>query len=297
MAKQDRWFRLNTTWSESDWLESLAWADRAVWVEILGYVKAQGIKGRCKAISAARFAGFRMIPVEHVETMIEAATQAGALIIEDGEWIIAKWSDYQEADNSTDRVNRFRSKQKEEVEDETVCNGVTTVTSADETECNGVTLSRGTTDHRHTDKTPNGVLGDARGETSILPVETKPEKKPKPPAWTEFAEVELPECLADTEGRDAWRDFCKHRAEKGVKLTGTTVSGLLKKLGGYPAEVACGSLRETISNGWQGVFPEKFKPEKSPGLAIVPGGGASVRESGRAQAARLVEQMRSVQNA
>jgi hypothetical protein len=80
----------------------------------------------------------------------------------------------------------------------------------------------------------------------------------KPPAWAEFAEVELPSSLNSDIGRQTWRDFCKHRAEKRAKLTSTQVAGLLKELSGYPSSVAVGSLRQTINKGWQGVFPEKF---------------------------------------
>lgn len=158
MATNDRWFRLNATWAESEWLEALEWADRAVWVEMLAYVKTNGSKGRCKAISANRFAGFRMIPVKHVETLLEAATQSGALIIENGEWIIAKWSDYQNGDGSSaDRMRRKRLRDAE------LSSQTDDVTSRD-----AVTPSRGplTPDPR---QTTNVVLRD-------LPIGIPPER-------------------------------------------------------------------------------------------------------------------------
>ena len=104
-----------------------------------------------------------------------------------------------------------------------------------------------------------------RGTSNQTETETETETKNKTgkkglATWHEFAEMELPPSLNSVAGRDAWNKFCKHRSEKGAKLTSTNADALLKKLGRYPAMVAVGCLLQTVENGWQGIFPDKYNP-------------------------------------
>lgn len=90
---------------------------RLAWIELLAYVKANGVGGRVKAIPAAAAGRRWAIPTRDVEAMLEAAQQPhsreqkGALQIVDGDWLVTKWSEYQESDpNAAERMRRLRSR-------------------------------------------------------------------------------------------------------------------------------------------------------------------------------------------
>lgn len=91
------WLRLQCDWMESEWLTVLSAESRLAWIQILCLVKERGGKsgGRCKAMSASVFARRNYIGEEAVEQLLKAAKNAGALCIEDGEWIITGWDKYQ----------------------------------------------------------------------------------------------------------------------------------------------------------------------------------------------------------
>jgi hypothetical protein len=113
MAQDARWFRRNVDMMDSEWLAALPWASRAVWGEILAYVASQAVHGRCRAPIVKRFAGGRDIPVECVEECIAAAVADGALLIEDGDWIIANWARYQGgAKSNAERQKEHRERQR-----------------------------------------------------------------------------------------------------------------------------------------------------------------------------------------
>jgi hypothetical protein len=109
MADGDRWIRLNTTWSASEWLAALTPAQRLCWPELLCYVKAHGTQGRCKRSHAA----IRGVTRDDVAALEQAALKDGALQIEGGDWIVTGWREYQKADESAPtRARRYRNKQK-----------------------------------------------------------------------------------------------------------------------------------------------------------------------------------------
>ena len=130
MANESRWFRRNVDMMDSVWLASLPWASRAVWDEILAYVKTTGSGGKCRAPLIQRFAAFRDIPVENVSECLAAAIADGALIDEDGSWIIANWTAYQGEDRTNnDRQRRHRENKRANTplpEDVTESNGTVT---------------------------------------------------------------------------------------------------------------------------------------------------------------------------
>jgi hypothetical protein len=112
MADGDRWIRLNTTWSASEWLATLTPAQRLVWPEMLCYVKAHGTQGRCKR-SIEPLRRVTGVTRDDVTTLEKAAQNDGALRIEDGDWIVTGWYKHQPSDpTAADRQRRSRKQRK-----------------------------------------------------------------------------------------------------------------------------------------------------------------------------------------
>jgi len=68
---------------------------------------------------------------------------------------------------------------------------------------------------------------------------------------------ELPKCLQTEAFKAAWSEWCEYRKERKLPLTPTTVKSQLKKLEKWGHDGAVASIQESISNGWQGLFPSK----------------------------------------
>jgi hypothetical protein len=113
MASGGRWFRVNTTWSQSEWLADLAPAGRLAWIELLGYVKAHGYNGRVRHVTRNIFSRRFSIPKEDVSAMLDAAQGDGALLLVDGDWVITGWVEHQGDPTAVERVRRSRERQKE----------------------------------------------------------------------------------------------------------------------------------------------------------------------------------------
>jgi len=63
----------------------------------------------------------------------------------------------------------------------------------------------------------------------------------------------------------AWSDWVAYRKEKRCALTPTTISRQIKLLEKHPPEMAIAIIEKSISNGWQGLFPDKVEqPKKDP---------------------------------
>lgn len=107
-----RWFRLDVGWSRSEWLAELEPASRLAWVELLAYVKAEGVGGVAKAMSPAVFGRIAGIDPADVRALLDAAEADGALEIHDGEWRVTKWDAFQNPDRTAaERMRRHREKQ------------------------------------------------------------------------------------------------------------------------------------------------------------------------------------------
>jgi hypothetical protein len=102
-----RWIRLDTDWSSSEWLAALEPISRLLWPELLCYVKAHGISGRCRpgTVTLRRVTG---VTRDAVEELVTAAIAHGALAIEDGQWVVTGWQKYQGDDTSRERSKRYR---------------------------------------------------------------------------------------------------------------------------------------------------------------------------------------------
>lgn len=61
---------------------------------------------------------------------------------------------------------------------------------------------------------------------------------------------------------EAWADWMQFRAELKKKLTPSTAKAQLKKLSDMGERDAIASIRQSISNGWQGLFEPKDVPRE-----------------------------------
>ncbi|ARU40188.1 hypothetical protein CCB80_03160 [Armatimonadetes bacterium Uphvl-Ar1] len=119
----NRYVKLNGNWMDSEWLLVLSAEARLAWVQMLCYVKLSGIGGRVKAKPSMVFARQNFIGEESVEQMIRAAKQNGALVEEDGTWLLTGWSKHQGDETASERQKRWREKQKQVQNGENVTGG------------------------------------------------------------------------------------------------------------------------------------------------------------------------------
>ena len=115
MAAPRRWIRLDLGWDESDWLVSLPPETRLSWIKLLIHVKRDGADGRAKALSPRAAAVLWRVSDDAVLTLLQAAKADGALIVEDGDWVVSNWPLYQKPDRTNaDRQRRHRERQRDE---------------------------------------------------------------------------------------------------------------------------------------------------------------------------------------
>ena len=103
-----RWIRLDTTWSQSEWLASLDAEARLCWIELMCYVKAHGVGGRAKALAPAVAARMWSVTRYACDAALLAAEEHGALVVEDGTWVLTGWQRYQGDDTNAERQKRYR---------------------------------------------------------------------------------------------------------------------------------------------------------------------------------------------
>lgn len=107
-----RWIRLDTTWSQSEWLAELDAETRLAWIELLCHVKAHGYAGSAKRLAhvvAARNWGVSADAVRRIEA---AAIEDGALVVDEGDWIITGWENHQSDPTAAERMRRYRERQQ-----------------------------------------------------------------------------------------------------------------------------------------------------------------------------------------
>lgn len=85
------------------------------------------------------------------------------------------------------------------------------------------------------------------------PDSTGPQKSAKPKAAKFDPLTARPANVSE----QAWSDWCQHRREIRKPLTAKTCEQQAKALEGHPSPDAV--LRQSISNGWTGIFPEKVQ--------------------------------------
>jgi hypothetical protein len=79
-------------------------------------------------------------------------------------------------------------------------------------------------------------------------------------------EIVLPEKLNTPEFADAWKDWVAYRKERGQTLKPTTIKAQLGKMQDWGPADAVAAIRQSIMNGWQGIFePRSNGQPKKPG--------------------------------
>jgi hypothetical protein len=76
----------------------------------------------------------------------------------------------------------------------------------------------------------------------------------------------IPDGLQTEKFMHSWSAFVQHRKQMRKPISAVGGKALLRKLEQHSVEVATAALDESLSNGWQGVFPEKVDIER-PGRA------------------------------
>jgi len=194
----ERWIRLNTTWSQSDWVAALEPEARLVWLELLCHVKAHGYDGKVKAPGLSAFARNTGVTRNAVTVLVDAATEHGALEIDGDDWVVTAWQKYQGDTTAADRQRRYRERKQEVTENDTVTPVTRDVTPVTPTETETETREQ------HL-----GASGDAPSLKVRYPA--SPPKKGRnidypedfEMAWTEYPERDGPN--PKTGAYKAWR--------------------------------------------------------------------------------------------
>lgn len=86
-------------------------------------------------------------------------------------------------------------------------------------------------------------------------------QKPTPPKTPKFNALEAVESFARSdEEQEVLTEFVKMRAEKKKPISRIAFNALAKKLGDLSVDDSVASVRKSLENDWQGVFPESLKP-------------------------------------
>lgn len=107
-----RWIRLDTTWSQSEWVSALEPEARLAWIELLCHVKAHGYAGSVKRLTPAVAARLWSLRVTAVTVMEQAAIADEALVVDADEWVVTGWSTRQTDPKAAERMRRYRERQQ-----------------------------------------------------------------------------------------------------------------------------------------------------------------------------------------
>ncbi len=111
------WIRLDVLWDKSEWLNALDGTAAGCWPRLLCWVKTNGRVGRCKRPALTVLAREWRVPVESVEAFEAAAIKDGALQVDDGDWVVSGWDDFQDgaAIQARERMRRMRERRRENI--------------------------------------------------------------------------------------------------------------------------------------------------------------------------------------
>jgi hypothetical protein len=112
-----RWIRVDTTWSQSEWLAELEPECRLVWIELLCHAKAHGTDGVVKAsyVALQRVTG---VTRNGVHKLVTAAIEHGSVTVEGSCWVITGWREYQGDTTAAKRMKAYRQRQQQDTEAE-----------------------------------------------------------------------------------------------------------------------------------------------------------------------------------
>lgn len=93
-----------------------------------------------------------------------------------------------------------------------------------------------------------------KGEQAVPPNRKRTVKEPSPAQC-----VEIPESLKTPEFIEAWTDWVRFRRKKRCPLSEESVTRQLKMLSAFSPEVAIKVLDHSITNDYQGLFPDRIR--------------------------------------
>ena len=177
---------------------------------------------------------------EELETDLNELIQVGIIEFIDGRYQVRKFSERQAPLDKADYMRRLRDRKQRE-HYEPVTNPLPEVTQITDIDTD-IDLDK------ETDK-------------------DKPKKKSKSIPLTAdeiLSLVPLPDELAyNLEFTSTWTGFIEHRIEIGKPFTARGAGMALKKLSNYDVKVAIVAIQDSVSGGWQGVFPENVNTKNN----------------------------------
>lgn len=112
---------------------------------------------------------------------------------------------------------------------------------------------------------PSETQADTQAEPKQTPNVKESKEKESKGIQADFAAVVFfPEPLNTPEFESAWTDWTNYRRERGQKLKPTTIKAQLEKLATWGKVNAIASIRQSICNGWQGLFEPKIQAPTPP---------------------------------
>jgi biotin operon repressor len=108
--------------------------------------------------------------------------------------------------------------------------------------------------------TVKGETGTVKGETGTVkgePPAPDPSLTIKEPSLTTSENIVIPDSLNTPEFISKWGEWIIFRRELGKKITPSTQRAQFKKLSAYSVSVAIATIDQSITAGWQGLFPIK----------------------------------------
>lgn len=107
--------------------------------------------------------------------------------------------------------------------------------------------------HKHFALLSHWLVQDASAPLASCVQDASPEKSRVEKKRVESdAAREMPQSIAE-----AFAEFEQMRREMKKPLTPTSKQKILKKLSGFPVDIACAMLAQSVENGWLGVFDLK----------------------------------------
>lgn len=257
---ENKYLQLNCNWMESEWLFPLSDGARLAFVQLLTYIKAHGFNGRAKAKAVAIFAVQNRISEASVKELLDAAKADGALVEEDGLWILTGWAKHQGDSTNAERQARFRENRKAEL---------------------GSNSDRYVTEV--TPENTSNALRNAKGEEKKRnndPLSPPGGGKPRAKRGDKWASApnladHVPAPVATPEVRKVWEEFTGYRKDK--KADPYTASGLSKlwsmlETNGYTAPMVVGLVERCMASNWKGIPVEEIERYPKRPLTLVTGG-------------------------
>lgn len=98
MSAPRRWLRLDMDWEDSPWLDALDGTAAGCWPRVLCLMKRTGVNGVCKRPDIGVLARRWRVDASAINTLVGAAVQHGALVIDEETWTVTGWEKYQNPD-------------------------------------------------------------------------------------------------------------------------------------------------------------------------------------------------------